>query len=232
MYIIAIIPARSGSKGIVNKNIKIYKNYPLLVHSINIAKECKYINEIFVSTDSKEYKLISEKYGAEVPYIRPIKISDDLSTDYEFIKYHLDWTKLNNKKLPDLIVQLRPTYPNRNIVHLNNSIELMIRKYKEYDSLRSVIKFNKSPYKMYKIEKNILEPLFNNIGDIEEPYNKCRQVLPETYLHNGYIDIIKTSTIINKESVTGDKIYPYIMNSDELNDIDTVKDWIKSLIDQ
>jgi CMP-N,N'-diacetyllegionaminic acid synthase len=230
MNIIAIIPARSGSKGIPNKNIKIYKKYPLIFHSINIAKKCKYINEVIVSTDSEEYKLIAEKYGAIVPYIRPKSISDDLSTDYEFVKYHLDWCNLHNIKNPDLIVQLRPTYPNRNIIHLNNSIKIMINKYKEYDSLRSVIKFEKSPFKMYLINENKLEPLFNNINNIEEPYNKCRQVLPDTYLHNGYIDIIKTYTVINKESVTGDKIYPYIMNSEEINDIDTVEDWKKSLI--
>ena len=232
MNIIAIIPARSGSKGIIDKNIKIYKKYPLIYHSINIAKKCKYINEIIVSTDSEEYKQIAEKYGAIVPYIRPKSISDDLSTDYEFVKYHLDWCKLNNKKIPDLLVQLRPTYPNRNISHLNNSIEIMIKNYNDYDSLRSVIKFEKSPFKMYLINENTLEPLFNEINNIREPYNKCRQILPQTYLHNGYIDIIKSSTIINKKTITGDKIYPYLMDTKEDCDIDTNDDWEKSLINQ
>ena len=229
MKITAIIPARSGSKGIPHKNIKIYKNLPLLVHSINIAKECKYINEIIVSTDSEKYKKIAEKNGAVVPYIRPIEISNDLSTDIEFLKYHINWCNKNNNNLPDLIVQLRPTYPNRNIFHLNNTIKIMIDNFKEYDSLRTVIKFDKSPFKMYRIKNNILGPLFNKIDNIKEPYNRCRQDLPETYLHNGYIDIIKTGTIINKGSVTGDKIFPYIMDNNEINDIDTTEDWIKSL---
>jgi CMP-N,N'-diacetyllegionaminic acid synthase len=227
MIIHSIIPCRSGSKGILNKNIKIYKNKPLISHSIELSLKCNYINKTIISTDSKEYGEIGEKYGGLLLYIRPIEISLDLSTDYEFINYHINWLKENNEEIPDYIIQLRPTYPNRKIEILNKCIELMINN-KEYDSLRTVVKIDKSPYKMYNIENNKLIPLFTKYKDFNEPYNLPRQELPECYLHNGYIDIIKTSTIINKKSITGDLIYPYIMDSVETYDIDTHEDWEKS----
>lgn len=232
MYILAIIPARSGSKGIKNKNIKIYNDKPLLVHSIDIAIESKYISEVIVSTNSSEYKKIAESHGALVPYLRPEEISLDLSTDFEYLKYHIDWCISNGKKIPDLIVQLRPTYPNRNIKILNETINIMINNYDKYDSLRTVVKFEKSPFKMYRIKDDNLIPLFKKIDDIDEPYNQCRQILPDTYLHNGYIDIIKSDIINKYNSVTGNKIYPYIMNTEETNDIDTLEDWNKSLINK
>ena len=228
LKIIALIPARSGSKGIPHKNIKNYQKYPLIYHSIKIAKESKYITDIVVSTDSEEYQNIAVKYEAKCPFLRPSNISNDLSTDYEFIKHYIQWTQLNDSNnIPDLIVQLRPTYPNRNIEELNKCIEIMINNI-DYTSLRTVVKFEKSPFKMYIIENNTLLPLFEKINNLEEPYNRCRQELPDTYLHNGSIDIIRTKSFLKSNSITGDKIYPYIMNENEINDIDNIQDWAKS----
>lgn len=226
--VVALIPARSGSKGIPNKNIKHYKNIPLICHSINIAKESKYINDIIVSTDSELYKEISEKNGARCPFIRPSNISGDLSTDYEFIKHYIQWLQLNSgKNMPKLIVQLRPTYPNRDIKHLDECIRIMIEN-KEYTSLRTVVPFDKSPFKMYTSEQNKLVPLFEEVNKLSEPYNRCRQELPETFLHNGYIDIIRIESFIKYKSITGPNIYAYIMDKNETDDIDYIQDWIKS----
>jgi len=224
--ILCLIPARSGSKGIPNKNIKIFRQKPLLVWSIEQAISCRYKMRIIVSTDSEEYSNIAKVNGAEVPFLRPNKISGDLSTDYEFIKYTLD--KLSNEELyfPDIIVQLRPTYPTRNIELLDKCIEKFLTIRNEFDSLRTVIPFEKSPFKMYLIENNILNPLFKQINEIHEPYNQCRQILPQTYLHNGCIDILNTNIIYDKKSISGDKIYPHIMNVNECNDIDTMDDWV------
>ena len=227
-YIVALIPARSGSKGISHKNIKHYKGIPLIYHSINIAKKSKYIQDIIVSTDSEEYKIISEKNGAYCPFLRPSNISDNLSTDYEFIKHYVQWLQLNQGgNMPKLIIQLRPTYPNRDIQHLNECIRIMIEN-EQYTSLRTVVPFDKSPFKMYMKENNKLIPLFEEINELKEPYNRCRQELPETYLHNGYIDIIRTESFIKYDSITGPNIYAYIMNKDETDDIDYIQDWIKS----
>lgn len=225
LRISALIPARSGSKGLPDKNIKEYHNSPLLCHSIRIAKQSKYITDIIVSTDSERYKEIAEKNGAKCPFLRPKSISGDLSTDYEFVKHYIQWIQLNDSKnMPHLVIQLRPTYPNRKLEDLNNMIEIMIKQ-TNYTSLRTVIPNTKSPFKMYLNENNVLKPLFEDINGLKEPYNLCRQDLPVTYLHNGCVDIIRVSSFIKENSITGSVIYPYIMNEDETDDIDTIKDW-------
>lgn len=233
MNILAIIPARSGSKGIPNKNIKSFKGKPLIYWSIKQAIESEYINKIIVSTDSKKYANIANLYGAEVPFLRPKNISNDLSTDYEFIEHCLRWLKSDTKYYPDIIVQLRPTYPTRTVTKIDETIKLFIDKYDDYDSLRTVIPLNKSPYKMYRIINNQLKPLFqvavsNNGNIIYEPYNQCRQILPQCYLHNGYIDILKPHIVINKKTISGSKILPYVMNQKDIDDIDTIEDWRKA----
>jgi len=224
--ILCIIPARSGSKGIPNKNIKIYNGKPLIYWTINQAKSCKHINNmrIIVSTDHDYYKQIALEHGAEVPFLRPSNISGDLSTDYEFMKHAVDWLQNNENYIPDIILHLRPTSPLRKIQDIDNALEIFIKNKHEYDSLRSVVLNEKSPYKMYNIYDNTLVPLFTNINEINEPYNQCRQILPKCYLHNGYIDILNTSILYNK-TISGDKILPYLMDNTETNDIDEYKDW-------
>jgi len=223
MYIVALVPARSGSKGIENKNIKIYKNKPLIVHSIEIALKSNYIHDVYVSTDSNEYKNIAIEYGAKV-IIRPKEISDDLSSDIQAFQHFLQ----NIEKIPDIIVHLRPTYPNRTIKLLNDTIDEFIKNYYHYDSLRTVIKIDKTPYKMYHIEDNQLIPIIKKHVFLIEPYNQPRQYFSDTYLHNGCIDIVKTSCILEKNLLSGDKIYPFIMDPNESYDIDTITDFIIS----
>jgi len=225
--ILCIIPARSGSKGIKHKNIKLFKNKPLIAWSIIQAQKSKYNMRIIVSTDSKEYAIIANNYGAETPFLRPTEISGDTSTDYECIKHCIEWLKINDNYESDIILQLRPTQPCRKIEDINKCLDLFIKNRDKYDSLRTIVPFDKSPYKMYSIENNKLLPLFNQINDIKEPYNQCRQVLPQCYLHNGYIDIINTS-IISKGTLSGNNILPYIMSKDDTIDIDNSNDWDKA----
>jgi len=226
--ILCIIPARSGSKGIPNKNIKLFKGLPLLAWSIKQAKECKYNMRIIVSTDSAEYQKIAIKHRAEAPFLRPIKISGDLSTDYECINHCINWLREKENYYPDIILQLRPTQPCRKVEDINKCLDLFLENWKRYDSLRTVVEFEKSPYKMYSVdtELNLLKPLFCEVNGIKEPYNQCRQILPKSYLHNGYIDIIKTTTL-NDSSLSGKRIYPYVMDKNYTIDIDTINDWVK-----
>lgn len=222
--ILCIIPARSGSKGLPHKNVKDYRGKPLLAWSIEQAQLCQYEMKIIVSTDSKEYADIAMKYGAEAPFLRPTEISGDLSTDYECMKHSVEWLKQNQQYYPDIVLQLRPTSPLRKVEDINQAICLFLENRENYDSLRSVVEFEKSPYKMYNVKENMLVPLFKKVDDIDEPYNQCRQVLPKCYLHNGYIDIFNTS-ILGDATISGEKIYPYLMNKEDNLDIDEAKDW-------
>ena len=229
MKILCIIPARCGSKGIKHKNIKLFRDKPLLSWSIEQAKESDYKMRIIVSTDSNEYKKIALKHGAEVPFLRPSAISQDKSTDIEFIKHAINFFQENENYNPDLILQLRPTQPLRKVDDINKCLKIFIENFQKYDSLRSVVEFEKSPFKMYTINENQtnLLPLFDKVGDIDEPFNQCRQFLPKTYLHNGYIDIIKTS-ILKDNTISGKNIYPYIMDKNDTIDIDNLNDWKKA----
>jgi len=226
LNIVSLIPSRSGSKGLKDKNIKLYKGIPLLAHSINLSLQCKYINETYVSTDSIEYQEIALKYGSKVTPLRPKEISDDLSPDIDAFKHFINMYTEQNR--PDIIIHLRPTYPNRNIEILNKCIEEFIENYDNYDSLRTVVMIEKTPYKMYYIENNILKPYIKFHPNFSEPFNQARQNFSDTYLHNGCIDIIKTEIILKENLLSGHKIYPFIMNNQELDDIDSINDFIKS----
>ena len=228
MKILCLIPARSGSKGLPDKNIKIMIDKPLMAWSIEQAKNTEYYKRgdmrIVVSTDSEKYKDIGLKWGAEVPFLRPKELSKDNSTDLMFIKHALDWLNENEKYKPDYILHLRPTQPCRKKGLIDDCLNKFIGR--NFDSLRTVIPTEKTPYKMYMKNENELIPLFNNVNGICEPYNIGRQYLPKTYLHNGYVDIIK-SDLLKTGRLSG-KILAYEMRECDNIDIDTEEDWDKA----
>lgn len=221
--IFALIPARSGSKGIKDKNIINFKGKPLFAHSIIQALKSRYIDEVYVSTDSEKYAEMARHYGAKVPFLRPGNISKDDSTDFECFDHFVSFLIENDHKVPDIIVHLRPTYPTRKLSDLDRAIQLFLRNFDEADSLRSVIVAPHTPYKMWEKEGNYLKPLLY-WPEIKEPYNLPRQNLPKTYFQNACIDMMKTDTLIKRKSMTGDKILMFEMNEKELNDIDKLED--------
>jgi len=227
--ILCIIPARSGSKGLPNKNILDFKGKPLLSWSIEQALQSKYNMRIIVSTDSEEYQKIANDYGAETPFIRPKEISGDYSSDYECINHCINWLRENENNEYDIVLHLRPTQPCRKVIDIDNCLDLFIENYNDYDSLRTVIPMEKSPFKMYILKEDNLKPLFNSINGINEPYNQARQLLPQCYLHNGYIDILKTEILVNN-TISGTRIYGYIMDDNNNIDIDTEKDFNDGIV--
>lgn len=225
----ALIPARGGSKSIPRKNIKEYREKPLLVHSIELALSCTLISRVVVSTDDVEIQKIAKAAGAEAPFLRPSHISGDHAVDFDCFQHYYSWLKFAKQEAPDVIVHLRATYPERSPTLLNKCIKTFLKHRDSYDSLRTVVPIEKSPFKMYLIEDEQLLPLFPTFRNLHEPYNNVRQVLPKCYLHNGCIDIVKKETIRHKNSMTGDKIYPYVMDQKETYDLDTNVDWARSL---
>jgi len=224
--IVAIIPARGGSVGIPRKNILPYFDKPLIYWSIQQALRSKYIHRVYVTTDDEDIQKIAIECGALAPFLRPKEISGNFAVDFEFMEHFLVWSKENNEKIPDLLVQLRPTSPNRTTENIDDCISKFLPVINYFDCIRSVSLTSKTPYKTYTIDEysNELVPLFRSLPNIKEPINSPRQILPTTYIHNGYIDVIKSTTILQKQSITGDRIYPYVMDSKDLDDIDTPDD--------
>jgi CMP-N-acetylneuraminic acid synthetase len=216
MNILAIIPARSGSKSIVHKNIQSIHGLPLMAYSIQFARESNLISRIILSTDSEDYAAIGRSYGAETPFIRPLELAQDHSTDLEVFEHALHWLYSNENYKPDLLVHLRPTTPFRKKEDLKDMIEMLSNS--DADCIRSLVKNLETPYKMWFLgEQCEIRPVIND-KNYPEAFNMPRQILPPTYLHNGCIDVIRTRTILEKKSMTGDKILGYVM--DEHLDID------------
>ncbi len=220
--ILALIPARSGSKRIKNKNIIKIGNHPLIAYSIAAAKACSKIDDIYVTTDSKKIQQIARKYGAKAPFLRPKSISKDNSIDIEFFNHFINYLKLNNFKIPDYIIHLSPTVPFRDKNIINRAINY-IKKNPESTSLRSVNEFNVSPYKIFKQEGKYLKGFFPTIK--LEYYNLPKQTFPKTFLPNGQVDIIRPKKI-KKNKLHGNKLLSFITKSSL--DIDHKSDLLKS----
>lgn len=223
MDILAIIPARSGSKSVPNKNIRLIAGKPMLAYSIEHAQKSKHISRIILSTDSEEYAEIGLKYGAEVPFIRPAEYAQDESLDIEVFYHCLSYLKEHENYYPDLVVQLRPTYPIRNPEDIDNIIDLLIAS-KEADSVRSVAPSAEIAYKMwFKDDDGFMKPI---LTDIPEAYNMPRQKLPVIYYQNACIDVVRGKTILEHYSMTGSNIMGYVM--DKNYDIDTEEEFKKA----
>ena len=141
LKILAVIPARSGSKRVKNKNIKKVFGKPLIYYSIAHAKKIKLIDKVIVSTDSEKYKSIAENYGAEVPFLRPKNISKDNSSDVDLFLHLLTWLTKNDSFFPDICVHFRPTTPIRNVNESIKAIKTLANN-KNFDSLRSIDAYN------------------------------------------------------------------------------------------
>lgn len=254
MEVLAIIPARSGSKSVIDKNIRIVAGKPMLAWSIEHAKASRLINRVIVSTDSERYADIAREYGAEVPFIRPEEYATDTALDIDVFRHALNWLAENEGYHPDIVVQLRPTYPKRNPKDIDAMIE-MLANAPEADSVRSVALAGEVPYKMWVLPGNVsarewssriqraeleneapaqqggvsgacIGRLWPLITDIPECYNMPRQELPQVFYQNACIDVMRASAVLEKKSMTGDCILGYLMS--ENLDIDTEIELLKA----
>jgi len=215
--ILALIPARGGSRGIPRKNIRPLAGIPLIAHTIKKAFDSVYINRVIVTTDDEEIASIALKYGAEVPFIRPKGLARNFTTDLLVFRHALKWLKDNEGYVPDLVVQLRPTCPLRRGQVIDQAIRMMLR-HPGAESLRSVCLAKQTPYKMWTTEHGYLKPLLR-IRGLSEPYNLPRQRLPKVWWQNGYIDIARPDVILKKKSMNGRKILAFMIK-DPMIDID------------
>lgn len=240
--ILAIVPARSGSKSVVDKNIRLIDGKPMLAYSIEHAKQSKYIGRVLVSTDSEKYAQIAKEYGAEVPFLRPAEYATDTALDYDVFYHALTWLKEHENYEPELVVQLRPTYPLRNVEDIDNMIETMIQD-PSIDSMRCIAPAGEVAHKMWLLGEDAAHDLSDPsagftpeagkavairplLTDIPEAYNMPRQQLPKIYYQNACIDVIRSHVILNEHSMSGKNIQGYVMS--ENYDIDTEEEFARA----
>ena len=223
MKILTVIPARSGSKSVKDKNIKLLKGRPLLDFSIKYSLKCSLITDTIVSTDSKEYSEIAISLGEKCPFLRPDYLAGDLVKDFEVINHALLKMEEINSHLYDLIVLLRPTSPLRPEGLIEKSIEMLLNN-KSSTSVRAMTKSSQHPFRSWKLSKDgSVESFF----DHHEPYNFPRQELPVSYFQTGDIEVIKRETMI-KGSISGNEVLPILIDNNDYIDIDEINDFIKA----
>ena len=225
MKILAIIPARGGSKGVTKKNIKLLAGKPLIYYTFREAKKSQYISRIIISTDCSETIEIAKQYGVEAPFVRPKELSRDNVQDFPVCEHAIKTLSEQGGFVPDMIAWLRPTSPLRKVKHIDEAIEILMAN-PAGDSVRSLCLAPEHPFKMWKVVSGHLTPFVpTEVTGIKEPYNYPRQELPPAYVQNGAIDVVRAKTIIDKRSISGDVILPYIMEAVYSINIDTELDF-------
>ena len=217
--ILALIPARGGSKGILKKNIKSLNGKPLISYTIKEALKSKRISRVIVSTDDKDIADIALQYGAEVPFYRPKDLAGDRSGDFEVIEHAVNFIEKDGWKV-DCIVFLRPTNIFRTANDIDKGIEEINNGY-NFDSVRAISDSVYSPYWMKRIENKNLIPFIDSEYELSR-----RQDLPKVYQGNGTFEIIKRDTIIKLKSMYGSNIGSYRMGEIANTDIDTELDFL------
>lgn len=225
--VLALIPARGGSKGIPRKNLRDFAGAPLIAYSIAAAKQAERVTRVIVSTDDPEIADVARAWGAEVPFMRPAQFAQDDSTDLPVFEHALEWLEQNENYMPDIVIQLRPTSPVRPIGLLDQAVELLL-EHPEVDCVRGVVPSGQNPFKMWQIDSEGRLTQLLEVAGLREPYNAPRQALPQTYWQTGHIDAIRSNTILAKHSLTGDIILPLLIDPLYTVDIDTPDDFLIS----
>ena len=226
--VLAIIPARGGSKGIPRKNIKLFAGYPLLAYSVAAGLQSELCTRVIVSTDDEEIASVAREWGAETPFLRPAEFAADNSLDLPVFRHALTWLKENEGYVPDIVLQLRPTSPARPRTLVDDAIRLLM-EHPEADSVRGVVEAGENPHKMWRVdpESGYMHGLLK-VDGIDEPYNAPRQKLPVIYWQTGHIDAIRPErTFMAGDSMSGKNILPLFLDPDFTIDIDTPFDWVR-----
>jgi len=222
--VLALIPARGGSKSIPRKNIRAFAGYPLIAYSIAAGLAAETVTRVIVSTDDEEIATVARKFGAETPFLRPAPYAGDETPDLPVFQHALNWLAEHQGYQPEIVVQLRPTSPLRRVWHIDQAV-LRLIEHPDADAVRTVCVPFQNPYKMWRIgPEGMMQPLIQT--GFKEAYNMPRQALPEVFWQTGYADAAWVDTILAKNSMTGERILPLVIDPGEWIDIDSPDDWL------
>jgi CMP-N,N'-diacetyllegionaminic acid synthase len=218
--IIAVIPARGGSKSLPNKNILPLQGKPLLCYTVAYALGCGAVDKVVVSTDVEHIARVAKACGAETPFLRPSEYSQDNTRDYLVMKHALEFFD-SIDEIYDIYVLLRPTSPLRPSGLIERAIKILVNN-PSASSVRSVAKIKEHPYRAWHKEND--GSIIGFVEGVDEAYNMPRQELPDVYFQTGDIEAIRRVTLLNG-SVSGKNVYPLIIEHDEMVDIDHINDF-------
>jgi len=208
---LALIPARGGSKGIPRKNVMMIAGKPLIAYSILQGLASLHIDRVIVATDDAEIADVARDWGAEVPFVRPDEYAQDLSPDIDVFRHTLNWLRENEAYEPDLVVHLRPPGPARRVELIDQAIELLVSN-PDADAVRSVSIAIQTPYKMWEVTTDgYMRPVLRLDG-VADSQSLPRQLLPPVYWQNGYVDVVRPRAILDKNSMWGEQVIPFVID--------------------
>jgi CMP-N,N'-diacetyllegionaminic acid synthase len=219
--IVALVPARAGSKGVPDKNIRPLAGQPLLAWSVRAALRAGSVDRVIVSTDSIEYADIARDYGAEVPFLRSEQSSNDGAGDEAVVAHYLDWLGQAGEALPDYIVYLRPTTPLRSAAIINEAVKTLMAD-ETATSLRSVHEMAESAYKTFEQRDGVLVTVGSGSTALDAASGP-RQSFPKTWIGNGYVDVFRAQRLIDGLPLYGDHVRAF--ETAVAPEIDTVDDF-------
>ena len=219
MNVLAIIPARGGSKGIINKNIRVFGGKPLLAHTIDAAKKSRYVTRIVVSTESEAIADVARKYGAEVPFLRPMELAGDKAKATDAVYHLLVTMEEESGYRPDYVVLLQPTSPLRESADIDGALTLL---FKRKDS--AVVYVCRTEQLLFtKNKKEVLEL----VSDESFLKSGNRQELPDTYkLDGSMVYAIKTSVFLKKRTFIPKGVIAFEIPRWRAVDIDEPQDFL------
>jgi N-acylneuraminate cytidylyltransferase len=221
--IVALIPARSGSKRVPNKNIRPLVGHPVMAYTIAAALESKIFSDVIVSTDSDQYAEIARHYGAEVPFLRPPALAGDVSPDIEWLEYTLKKLEEDSRRY-DCFSILRPTSPFRMPQTIQRAWQAFLAE-EGVDSLRAVEKCLQHPGKMWVIQGKRMMPLLP-LSPSEQPWHSSQyQSLPEVYVQNASLEIAWTRVVFQQRTIAGSVLMPFFTKDREGFDVNNPYDW-------
>ena len=226
LEVLAIIPARGGSKGIPHKNIRSFAGYPLIAYSIAAALQSESVTRVIVSTDDPDIAKVAREFGADVPFLRPGALAQDETLDLPVFVHALSWLAENEDYHPDLVIQLRPTSPIRPTGLIDSAVVAIIENPKA-DSVRGVVPAGQNPHKMWRVDPDGRMDSLLQVEGIEEPYNAPRQKLPPIYWQTGHIDVIRPEVILKQSSMSGRVIHSIKIDPVFTVDLDNLWDWAR-----
>jgi len=221
--IVALIPARSGSKRVPDKNIRPLAGHPLIAYTIAAALQSEIFADVIVSTDSARYARIARYYGAEVPFLRPAEFASDLSPDIEWVEYTLKRLR-DEGRVYDCFSILRPTSPFRQPETIRRAWHQFLQE-EGVDSLRAVEKCKQHPGKMWVVRGKRMVPLLP-LSPPEQPWHSSQyQSLPVVYVQNASLEIAWTRVVFEGRTIAGNVLMPFFTQGYEGFDVNDPYDW-------
>ena len=221
--IVALIPARSGSKRVPDKNIRVLNGHPVIAYTIQAALQSGIFGAVIVSTDSPDYAEVARKYGAEVPYLRAQAISGDLSPDIEWVADVLEKVRADGREF-DCFSILRPTSPFRLPATIQRAWKSFLSE-PGVDSLRAVEKCHEHPGKMWLVRGQRMTPLLPLGPKVLPWHSSPYQALPEVYIQNASLEIAWTRVVFEGHTIAGEALLPFFTEGFEGFDVNRPFDW-------